>query len=465
MMARPLCQVIALAALTAIQAAATPAWAIDPASARSAVTMQAFDLGLGRGDSVQVLGFSTSETALPPAIVDDLSQRLMDLFPPGLTLRDAKQAGRLAPMLGSNNTIFEDQWQVLTQSDVDALVLFSITKTGAKSATVTVSISNREADQRSVTDIVLPIDRSQAALDLQAVATTQTRDIVSQLKGSGGFAVLPVTSGQNLSNACANTIRQTYLAAFAKSLAAKIEGDLSLRRADADGVKSEEVAVEITSTITPKPTTDVPSLTVTVVLEALGYYSPPALVSAPAACLEDIERVQQPRQRASKNAKPGQAPECQIIIRSMQRVFKVGDELTFQIQPSCDCWPILIDYTDAQGTEVFRPDNIVHRLAFQEPFISAGQTVNVPYSNEPYDEETDTVYDFALTIEPPKRTNTLGVVCAASRNDALNFQPTGLSKASTSRGFGAALKKKITSANSAAAATRYFSNTRLYYVE
>jgi hypothetical protein len=427
--------------------------------------MQAFDLGLGKGDTLQVLGFSRSETALSASALDGLTKKLMGLFPGALTLRDAKQAGRIAPLLGDPNTIFADQWQELTSNDVDALVLFSITSVNADSASITISISNRGADQRSIADIVMPIDRTAAALDLSALARTQTSDIVSRLKGSGGLAVLPATSEQAISQTCAETLRQTYLAAFAQALASKIDGQLTLRRSDADTLKPDEVGVALAIAITAKPTSDVPSFTVTTAIEALGFYSQPALVVAPSTCVEDIDAIQlASNERVPPPANgPDSGQACSINIRSMQRVFKVGDELTFQIQPSCDCWPVLIDYTDAQGTEVFRPEDLVHRLAFERAFIPAGTTVNVPYSNEPYDPVTDTVYDFKLTIEPPKRTNTLGVVCAASRKDALSFTPTGLSKVSRSRGFGAALKKKITKEN--VTANRYVSATRVYYVE
>lgn len=152
---------------------------------------------------------------------------------------------------------------------------------------------------------------------------------------------------------------------------------------------------------------------------------------------------------------------CEVRIQSMKRVFKIGDELTFQIQPSCDCWPVLVDYTDLNGTEVIRPQDLVHRLAFEKPIIPAGTTVNIPYSNEPYDTQTNSVYDFRLTIEPPTRSNTLGVVCAASRADAEAFSPAGVTQAASSRGFGAAMKKLSQGGNQ----NRYFSVTRTYYVE
>lgn len=449
------------AALALLPAAS---WALEPEQARGQITLQALNLGLGGGDTIQVLGFANTQTVLPAAVAEDLAQQLMGLFPSALTLRDAKQLGRLAPMLGDTGQIFDQQWRSLRQNNVDALALFEMTSASQNRASITIILSNRRADQASITNVSLPIDRRQQVLDLAALARSQASVLVDRAKGRGRLVVLPAKSAQTLDPSCGEAVRQSYLAALSSEIGQRINNDdLSLARVDRAALKASDVAIELSLAVAGKASDSMPSMIVTLASDRLGYFSSPAQVAPPAACRAAIAALQQPDEPAkqvTQRADVLTAASCEVAIQSMQRVFKIGDELTFQIQPSCDCWPVLVDYTDLNGTEVIRPQDLVHRLAFEQPLIAAGTTVNVPYSNEPYDAESDAVYEFRLTIEPPTRSNTLGVVCATSRQDAESFSPAGLVKASSSRGFGAALKKVSTTQGQ-----RYFSGTRTYFVE
>lgn len=446
--------------------ASVPAKAIEPEQARSQIALSALELGLRKGSVIRALGFSLYEQAIAPERLDALSQKIIALFPGSFQVQDAKQAGAITPMLGGDGDIFARQWQALTGVDVDALALFEITKASGNAIEVTVKLSNASADQRNVGQILIPFDRSETVLNLGAVAKAQSSAIVSKLNGHDGLVVLPVASGIELSAACSNTIRQSYLAGFSKALEKSlVADDVTLRRGELTTLETGEVGVELRADLAPANEGDAPSFSLVVSIEDLNYFSPPASVFAPPTCFASIkvqtDRGSQAMAKSGNSTSASQpATACTLQIRNMERVFKIGDDLRFQIQPSCDCWPILVDYTDSQGTQVIGPDTLVHRLAFEQPFVPAGTTVNVPYSNEPYDGVTQATYDFRLTIEPPRRTNTLGVVCAQSEADAINFNPAGLKKVSTSRGFGAALKRV-----SSGPAPKYFSAKRIYYVE